>query len=30
MLNKELLMVGDAAPQGHILMTVGQTLTDKR
>ena len=25
MLNKELLMAGDNAPQGHILMTVGQS-----
>jgi hypothetical protein len=23
-------MVGDAAPKGHILMTVGQTLADKK
>lgn len=30
MLNKELFMVGDAAPKGHILMTVGQTLADKK
>ena len=26
MLNKELLMAGDNAPQGHILMTVGQSI----
>lgn len=29
MLNKELLMAGDNAPQGHILMTVGQSIADK-
>lgn len=29
MLNKELLMAGDNAPHGHILMTVGQSIADK-
>lgn len=29
MRNKELLMAGDNAPQGHILMTVGQSTANK-
>lgn len=29
MLNKELLMTGNNAPHGHILMTVGQSIANK-